>query len=253
MWHVDKTRDEISKQLDVMLMMKKIAFLENCMNFLFEEHELRCLHLNRKLTLEEAAEIRKRFSMRGKLFRYNKRLEEDEGRNEKDSEDQKGPIKATTSMNVMTQNGQKMRGILEESVSHVERISDNSIGKGSEEDSKEIDEELEGIDSDLSSEDDEADQRVYRDVMNSLWELKQEALGGNRRSSKIYDSLDDRLRKLMKDKKMESWIRKARDPNCDPNYDEKIINGEVDMHKYASSAELMDPVVCNVINDFEDN
>ena len=36
MEHLDKTRNEMSKQLDIMLLLKKVAFLENCMNFLFE-------------------------------------------------------------------------------------------------------------------------------------------------------------------------------------------------------------------------
>jgi hypothetical protein len=47
-------REEIKKHLDVRLLMNKIAFFEKCMYFLFEEHQLRAIHLQNKPTLKEA-------------------------------------------------------------------------------------------------------------------------------------------------------------------------------------------------------
>lgn len=38
MQQFDTVREEIGKQLDLKLMVKKIAFLEDCINYIFEDH-----------------------------------------------------------------------------------------------------------------------------------------------------------------------------------------------------------------------
>jgi hypothetical protein len=71
----DDVREEIGKQLDLRLLIRKISFLEDCIGYIFEDYELECLHLKGKMTLEEAEAIRKRFSSRKKLLKLKKKFE----------------------------------------------------------------------------------------------------------------------------------------------------------------------------------
>lgn len=68
-------REEIDKQLDLRLLLRKISFLEDCIGYVLEDYELQCLHLKGKMTLEEAEVIRKRFSSRKQVLRIKKKIE----------------------------------------------------------------------------------------------------------------------------------------------------------------------------------
>lgn len=78
MRHFDDVREEIGKQLDLRLLLRKINFLEDCIGYVFEDYELQCLHLKGKMTLEEAEVIRKRFSSRKQVIRIKKKIEKKE-------------------------------------------------------------------------------------------------------------------------------------------------------------------------------
>lgn len=76
--HFDEVREEIGKQLDLRLLLRKISFLEDCIGYVFEDYELQCLHLKGKMTLEEAEGIRKRFSSRKRMMKIKKKIEKKE-------------------------------------------------------------------------------------------------------------------------------------------------------------------------------
>ncbi len=48
----DETNEEMAKQLDVLYLLKRVIFLERAVNSLLDEHQLKGIHLEEKLTLE---------------------------------------------------------------------------------------------------------------------------------------------------------------------------------------------------------
>jgi hypothetical protein len=63
----DDCREEIGKQLNITFILKKITFLESSIRTIFTSHQLRGLHLQRKLSLKEAEQFRKHFSLKKKI------------------------------------------------------------------------------------------------------------------------------------------------------------------------------------------
>lgn len=71
----DETREEIGKQLDVAFLIRKISFVEDCLTFILEDFQIKCLHLKGKLTLAEAKTARRKFSSRKQFLKLKKRYE----------------------------------------------------------------------------------------------------------------------------------------------------------------------------------
>ena len=53
-----KCREQVNEQLDVALLLNKIAFFQTCMSILFEEHQFRTIFLQQKPTVYEAQALR---------------------------------------------------------------------------------------------------------------------------------------------------------------------------------------------------
>ena len=53
--------DEIDRQLDVAMILKKLIFLEQGLSLLIPEHQLEALHLQRRQRISEAKEGRKKY------------------------------------------------------------------------------------------------------------------------------------------------------------------------------------------------
>jgi hypothetical protein len=51
MQHFEDTREEVSKQIDFTFLIRRIQFLEESLTYIFDDYELNCLHLKKKLTL----------------------------------------------------------------------------------------------------------------------------------------------------------------------------------------------------------
>lgn len=55
------------KQLDILLILKRINFIEKSLSYLFTDHQLNGLHLSSHYTLEEAVRLRKSYQLKPKL------------------------------------------------------------------------------------------------------------------------------------------------------------------------------------------
>ena len=64
----DDCKEEMVRQLDVVYLIKRIMLLERAILTLLDEHQVKGLHLQRKLTLEEVKKNRKNFNMKRKLI-----------------------------------------------------------------------------------------------------------------------------------------------------------------------------------------
>ena len=62
------TRSEINRQIDVTFLIRRIAFLEDCLKYIFEDYEWDCLHLLNRKTLQEVAQSRRQFRARNYLL-----------------------------------------------------------------------------------------------------------------------------------------------------------------------------------------
>ena len=60
----DKTRKEMAKQLDVMLLFKKIYILETAIKLILTKPQLRGLMLQHEMNVTEARSIRKMYSLK---------------------------------------------------------------------------------------------------------------------------------------------------------------------------------------------
>lgn len=69
MQHFHEVREEVGKQLDFPFLIRRIQFLEESLTYLFDDYQLSCLHLKKKMTLEEAAEKRKIYSSTRRLLK----------------------------------------------------------------------------------------------------------------------------------------------------------------------------------------
>ena len=67
--------EEVRKQMDIRLIMKKILYSERMAIAVFDEHKAKILHLQEPLTLEEAEEIRKDHRLYEKLEKNFRLLE----------------------------------------------------------------------------------------------------------------------------------------------------------------------------------
>ena len=73
-------RAEVLKQMDILYLLKRVGFLERALEVMFDEHQIKGIHLMRKLTLEEVKHNRKQFKALSAL-QYKedeKNLESDE-------------------------------------------------------------------------------------------------------------------------------------------------------------------------------
>lgn len=77
-----RSLEEVRKQMDIRLIMKKILYSERMAIAVFDEPKAKILHLQEPLTLEEAEQIRKdhRFydKLESKYFDYEKIRQEEE-------------------------------------------------------------------------------------------------------------------------------------------------------------------------------
>jgi hypothetical protein len=55
------------KQLDVLLLFKRINFLERSLTYLFSDHQLKGLYLSNQLTMDDAVGFRKNYKLKIKL------------------------------------------------------------------------------------------------------------------------------------------------------------------------------------------
>jgi hypothetical protein len=58
---LENTEDEITRQLDVVLLMRRMLYLERCIGLLLPEHQIDLMKAKGRPTLEEAEESRKKF------------------------------------------------------------------------------------------------------------------------------------------------------------------------------------------------
>ena len=63
MKRVKDAEDETIKQLDVVLLMRRIFYLEKCVGMLLPETQKQCYYGQEKPTLEEAEERRKKYQL----------------------------------------------------------------------------------------------------------------------------------------------------------------------------------------------
>ena len=66
--------------MDILYLLKRVGFLERALEVMFDEHQIKGIHLMRKLTLEEVKHNRKQFKALS-AFQYKedeKNLESDE-------------------------------------------------------------------------------------------------------------------------------------------------------------------------------
>lgn len=55
------------KQLDILLLLKRINFIEKSLSYIFTDHQLKGLHLASHYTLEEAIRLRKSYQLKPRL------------------------------------------------------------------------------------------------------------------------------------------------------------------------------------------
>lgn len=58
------------KQLDVLYLFRRLAFVERAVSTLFTTHQIKALHLYQKISLTEAQQIRKRYKINHDSFLY---------------------------------------------------------------------------------------------------------------------------------------------------------------------------------------
>lgn len=61
---------EIRKQLDIRLILNKVQFTERVVNVILDEHQIKGLHLQEYVTLDDAEKVREDFEFHDKLVRY---------------------------------------------------------------------------------------------------------------------------------------------------------------------------------------
>lgn len=71
----DRNKEESAKQLDVHLLLRKITFLEDCMNVLFRPPELKGMYLKGILPIDDIIKTRRNY----RLYRKTKKLAEEMG------------------------------------------------------------------------------------------------------------------------------------------------------------------------------
>jgi len=57
------------KQLDIFYLIERVLFLEKAIGNLFDESQLRGLHIQTKLSLEEATKERRKFKIKNKVIK----------------------------------------------------------------------------------------------------------------------------------------------------------------------------------------
>jgi hypothetical protein len=63
----DECREEITKQLDIELLLHKLGFLESAIEYLFDENQLYGMHLQKLDTLEKVKKRRKQYDYKQKM------------------------------------------------------------------------------------------------------------------------------------------------------------------------------------------
>lgn len=61
---------EIRKQLDIRLILNKVQFTERVVNVILDKHQIKGLHLQEYVTLDDAEKVREDFEFHDKLVRY---------------------------------------------------------------------------------------------------------------------------------------------------------------------------------------
>lgn len=63
-----RCREELLKQLDVLYLLQRVCYLERAIEVVFEDHQLKGLHLLKKFTLHQAQRYRRNFKLHEKAI-----------------------------------------------------------------------------------------------------------------------------------------------------------------------------------------
>lgn len=60
----DECRKEVKKQFDVKLLIDRITFMERALKNIYSDHQFKALHLQKKMTISEARDMRELYSLK---------------------------------------------------------------------------------------------------------------------------------------------------------------------------------------------